>query len=111
VNAAPVLHQEHCRIFLYLIVFDRRVTPMKWFFAGLGAALCCFAVFATMGCGPDNETEAERLAKTAGDPGPANPKSKVGVAPPATGTGQEDWFKQKGNQYKDTGYPGAAKQK
>jgi hypothetical protein len=29
-----------------------------------------------IGCGADNETEADKLAKTAGDPGPANPKAK-----------------------------------
>jgi hypothetical protein len=61
------------------------------------------------GCAADNETEADKLAKTAGDPGAPNPKS-VSSAPsgPAAQT-QEEYFKQKGDPYKGTAYPGAAK--
>jgi len=63
-----------------------------------------------VGCGPDNETEADKLAKTAGDPGAVNPKAK-GDALPAPKT-QEEHFKRQLDRQKQVGaegYPGKAK--
>jgi hypothetical protein len=64
-----------------------------------------------LGCGPDNETEADKLAKTAGDPGAANPKaiSDAKEAPPAT---QEEFGKRALEAQKNAlkqGYPGVKK--
>lgn len=70
---------------------------------GLGA-------LATLGCGVDNESEAEAARKAGGDPGPINPKSKV-QAPPPPPTSQRDLMPTEGNPYAGTGYPGAKAQK
>ena len=62
-------------------------------------------VLATLGCGPDNESEAEAARKSAGDPGTPSPDSKF--TPPPAPKSQEEWMKNKGNAYEGTGYPGA----
>jgi hypothetical protein len=77
-------------------------------------ALLTLSLFGVTGCGSDNEAEANKLAKTAGDPGPPNPKGipKESVAPTASGV---EAFAQQGQaaqrqqlQTKGT-YPGGKK--
>jgi len=91
------------------IVFDRRVIPVKWFMRGLSAPLLCVGMLGMLGCGTDNDTEADRLAKTIGDPGAPDPKGKPATteAPP---TSQEEFYKRQQKQQEDTfkkgGYPG-----
>jgi hypothetical protein len=65
-----------------------------------------------MGCGPDNDTEADRLAKTAGDPGKPDPKGipQTQDAPPKT---QEEFAQRQKDRQKQMlekgGYGGARK--
>jgi hypothetical protein len=47
---------------------------VKVFTRILCGALFSASLLGAAGCGPDNETEANKLAKTAGDPGAPNPK-------------------------------------
>jgi len=42
-----------------------------------------------LGCGPDNETEADRLAKSIGDPGKPDPKGVPATPQPAANTQEE----------------------
>lgn len=67
------------------------------------------AALATVGCAEDNESEAEKLRKTAGDPGPADPKSKPDAPGPTPKT-QEDMMPKSSNPYEGAGYPGAKSQ-
>jgi len=75
-------------------------------------ALFSLGLLGVTGCGPDNETEAQKLAKTAGDPGAVNPKGlpETKQAPVTT---QEEFHKQamEGQQktFKAGGYPGGKK--
>ena len=57
---------------------------MKWFMRGLSASLLFMGILGVLGCGTDNQTEADRLAKTIGDPGKPDPKGvPATVEPPA----------------------------
>ncbi len=83
---------------------------MKTVILGMGAGLMALVMLSASGCGPDNETEASRLAKAAGDPGPANPNSKVKVRTGAPPANQGEWFKQQqedSSTNRAAGYPGA----
>ncbi len=62
------------------------------------------------GCTEDNETAANAVSKSAGDPGPINPNSKADTPPPPPKS-QEEWMKSKGDPLKGSGYPGASKKK
>jgi hypothetical protein len=67
-----------------------------------------------LGCGPDNQTEAERLAKTAGDPGAPDPKGVPTEIKTSTGpVSQEDFYKgqmqQTNSAFKKGAYPGGKK--
>jgi hypothetical protein len=90
--------------------FDRSTTPVKAFTRGLGLAVVTLAMLAVAGCGPDNDTEANKLAKTAGDPGAPNPKA-VNPTTETQVTTQQDFFKasQKNQQSNMPGYPGVKK--
>jgi hypothetical protein len=44
------------------------------FMRGLGRGLLALAILGITGCGADNETEAEKLSKGMGDPGPGTAK-------------------------------------
>ena len=84
---------------------------MKAFTVGLCLALVNLGM---TGCGTDNETEAEKLSKTLGDPGAVNSKAlpaEIKQGPPPTmldvkRQSEENQQKQYG---KGSGYPGARK--
>ncbi|MGO9470908.1 MAG: hypothetical protein ACLQIB_13840 [Isosphaeraceae bacterium] len=83
---------------------------MKWFIRGLSASLLCVGIVGVLGCGPDNDTEANRLAKSIGDPGKPDPKGVPATLQPAANTQEElrkqqqqlqnDMFKRGGNPTK-----------
>jgi hypothetical protein len=66
--------------------YNGRLPPVNLFTRGLSIALCGVGLLGVVGCGEDNQTEAQKLAKTAGDPGPANPKSIPTQASAGSGT-------------------------
>jgi hypothetical protein len=79
---------------------------------GLIASLLCVGMLGVVGCQQDNETEADKLAKTAGDPGAPDPKSVSNVAKEPPPSSQEELGKrqmQRQNEMykKGSGYPGA----
>ena len=81
---------------------------MKSLTRGLSMALCGLALFGVTGCGPDNDTEAEKASKAAaGASGGAEVDTK---APPSSA---EDYGKRQSemqrNSMKQGGYPGAKK--
>ena len=59
---------------------------MKWFMRGLSVQLLCVGMLGVLGCGPDNDTEANSLSKAAGSPGTPDAKGvpKTQEAPPKT---------------------------
>jgi hypothetical protein len=67
---------------------------------GLSAALLCVGTLGVLGCGPDNDVEADRLAKSAGDPGKADPKG-LPEAKQTPATSQQEFFKRQQEQEKD----------
>lgn len=78
----------------------------------LFASLVIVGMLGFAGCGPDNETEGQKLATKAGDPGKANPGSlpEVKQTPPRTSAeraqrGPSGTQEQLGKQ----GYPGTKK--
>jgi hypothetical protein len=81
---------------------------VKSFMRGLTVLILCLGTLGVLGCGPDNDTEADRLAKTAGDPGKADPKGipQTQEAPPKT---QEEFAKRQrertDDMFKKGGYP------
>jgi len=81
---------------------------VKFFTRGLALFVLSLGMLVFVGCGTDNETESEKLAKTAGDPGKANPKAipTTTSAPPAT---EADRGKQLQESESTKGYPGAKK--
>lgn len=67
---------------------------MSLFTRGMAIALLSLGLIGVSGCAEDNETEAQKLAKTAGDPGapaPAKVKTEGGDLPPPTSS--DDAFK------------------
>jgi len=86
---------------------------VKCFMRGLGASLLCMFLLGVLGCGPDNETEAQRLTKSIGDPGAPDPKGVPAVKDAAPPTDQAEFYKRQMQQQSDTfkkgGYPGAKK--
>jgi len=80
---------------------------VKWFMRGLSAPLLCVGLLGVLGCGPDNDTEADRLAKSIGDPGKPDPKGLPTTSQPPAKT-QEEFFKQQQQRQNDMfkkGYP------
>ncbi len=71
---------------------------MKWFMRGLSASLLCVGMLGVLGCGPDNDTEADRLAKTIGDPGKPNPKGIPTTTLEPAGTQEENYRRQQERQ-------------
>jgi hypothetical protein len=81
---------------------------VKWFMRGLTVLLLCVGTLSVLGCGPDNETEADRLAKTIGDPGKPDPKGVPAAADLPPAKTQEEVFKRQQERQKDLfkgGYP------
>jgi len=79
------------------------------FTRGLSIALCCVGLLGVTGCGADNETEGEKLANAAGDPGPPNPNSKPVTISPGSGTEDGRAKAMLENQKNMPGYPGTKK--
>jgi hypothetical protein len=83
---------------------------VKFFTRGLVLFTLSSGLLVMVGCGTDNETEAEKLAKTAGSPGEANPKGIPKSTPPVPTSEAE-----RGKQFQESqktppeGYPGAKK--
>ncbi len=71
---------------------------MKWFMRGLSASLLCVGMLGVLGCGPDNESEADRLAKTIGDPGKPDPKGVPTTTQPPANTPEEMYKQQQQRQ-------------
>jgi hypothetical protein len=61
------------------------------------------------GCGPDNETEGQKLGQAAGNPGAENPKAAKPDGTPVP-TDQKAAYEQSQKQMKNAGYPGQKKQ-
>jgi hypothetical protein len=102
-------------VFAFFVILtrflNRRVPPVKFFTRVLVLFVLSLGMFAVAGCGVDNEEEGKKLAKQAGDPGPANPKGLPTTKQP-TATSQEDRFKNSQQTQKDLGqqgYPGTKK--
>ena len=55
---------------------------MKAFTRGLCAAVVGMGLIGVAGCGPDNESEGEKLGKAAGNPGAENPNATKVEAKP-----------------------------
>lgn len=81
---------------------------MKCFTRVLVLFVLSLGMFAVAGCGTDNEEEGKKLAKQAGDPGPADPKG-LPTTKQTTPTTQEERFKAQQQTQKDAGYPGKKK--
>jgi hypothetical protein len=83
---------------------------VKWLMRGLTVLLFFVGTVGIVGCQPENETEAQRLAKGAGDPGKPDAKGvpTTTVAPP---TSQEEFGRRARQQtegmLKKGAYPGA----
>jgi hypothetical protein len=95
------------------IFHDRSLTHVKGFNQILFASLVMVSMFGFVGCGPDNESEGQKLSTKIGDPGKANPDSlpKDGAvkAPPATSQDRAARGPQGTGAMQGTNYPGAAK--
>jgi hypothetical protein len=80
-----------------------------------GLAIVVFGVglLGATGCSEDNETEAQKLAKTAGDPGAPKPSEiKGGGAELPTPTSSDEAFKRSSDPGNlPAGYPGMNKKK
>jgi hypothetical protein len=73
-------------------------------------AFAILGMVALTGCGPDNESDAQKLAKDAGSPGAANPNSKVETPPqPKSQLEHFQQTQQQQDKLKGAGYPGAKK--
>jgi hypothetical protein len=85
---------------------------VKTFTHGLCMALVTLAMMIMAGCA-DNEAEATKLAKTAGDPGAGNPNAIPPSTQPQATTVEEYAQRSLENQQKlskkGSGYPGAKK--
>jgi hypothetical protein len=83
-----------------------RTIPVKWLMRGLAVLFLGVGMFGVLGCEGSNESEAERLAKSAGDPGKPEaqgvPKEKL----PETNT-QEEFYKRQMEQQKGMMQKGA----
>lgn len=82
---------------------------MKWIMRGLTIALLCVGTFGALGCEASNETEADRLTKTAGDPGKPDPKGLPKETQPPAKTQQEQYKRQMQRQmdmFRKGSYPG-----
>ncbi len=79
-------------------------------FTRMCAAFVVTGMIALSGCGPDNETEGQNLAKSAGNPGAENPNATKVEAKPVNS--QLEHFQQSQNALKaqqGKGGPPAAK--
>jgi hypothetical protein len=82
---------------------------VKWFIRGLSAPLVCVSMLGVLGCEADNQTEADRLAKTIGDPGKPDPKGIPAAVDRPPAQTQEEVYKRQQERQKEmfkTGYPG-----
>ncbi|MGO9468339.1 MAG: hypothetical protein ACLQIB_13830 [Isosphaeraceae bacterium] len=83
---------------------------MKWFMRGLSASLLCVGMLGVLGCGPDNETEANR-GTAIGDPGKPDPKGMPATIEPPPKSQAEAYERQKkkNDEMFKGGYGGAKK--
>jgi len=75
---------------------------------GVIASLLCAGILGVLGCGPDNETEGDRLKKTIGDPGKPDPKGVPATVEPPPKNQAEAYERQKKKQdemFKSGAYP------
>ena len=82
---------------------------MKWFMRGLIAPVFCVGMLGVLGCETDNQTEADRLAKTIGDPGKPDAKGVPTTVAPPPKSQKEQYERQKQQQdemFKKGNYPG-----
>jgi hypothetical protein len=86
-------------LFCNTAFLDRR-SIVKAFIRGLCTVFVAVGLLGVTGCGPDNETEAEKLAKTAGDPGAPAPGTKQETPTPPAKTQQEYYKRIQANQDK-----------
>jgi hypothetical protein len=101
-----------CAFFPTIRFLNRGVLPVKFFTRGLVVFVLGLGMLGMVGCGADNESEGQQLAKSAGDPGKPDPKAVGKAGGPMPKSPEEHYQNQmKNNSLKDMGYPGAAKQK
>jgi hypothetical protein len=82
------------------------VFPVKFVKHGLVLFVLSLGMFVFVGCGADNDSEAQQLAKTAGDPGAPDPKSVREAGPLPTSPEEHYANQQKNNSLKNAKYPG-----
>jgi len=84
---------------------------VKWFMRGLTVPLLCVGMLGVLGCGTDNQTEADKLAKSIGDPGKPDPKGMPAAIEPPPKSQAEAYERQKQQQAETFkgGYGGAKK--
>ncbi len=93
-----------------MMVFSNgRVLTVKFFRRGLVLFVLSLGMLVFVGCGTDNETEAEKLAKSAGDPGAPDPKAKGAPGPLPTSPEEHYQNQQKNNPLQSGKYPKPAK--
>jgi hypothetical protein len=68
-----VREQSVARAFFYIPFFSGSERHVKSYICGLASTLALMGVLGTVGCSPDNETEANKASSVAKDPGPTNP--------------------------------------
>jgi hypothetical protein len=92
---------------------NRRAIPVKAFTRILCGALFGLSLLNLAGCGPDNEAEANKLAKASADPGAPNPKGVPEKPVTAPAGGYEAFARQSSdaskNVMKKGVYPGIKK--
>jgi hypothetical protein len=82
---------------------------VKFFTRGLVLFILSLGMFVVVGCGNDNEAEAEQLAKAAGDPGSPDPKAVRKEGPQPTSSEEHYQNQLKNDPLKGGKYPGAKK--
>jgi hypothetical protein len=100
-----------CRL-LHSVFFNRSAKPVKTFTHGLCLVVVALLMMSMTGCA-DNEAEATKLSKSAGDPGAPNPNAIPPSTQPQATTVEEYAKRSLENQQKlskkGSGYPGAKK--
>jgi phage tail tape-measure protein len=95
--------------FVIPLFYNRRAIEVNSFTRGLAIVLVSLGLLGVSGCAEDNETEAQKLAKTAGDPGrPSEPKVKAPQSDLPPPRSSDEAQQQRGNARKNlpSDYPG-----
>jgi len=79
---------------------------VKFYTRGLALSILSLGLLFMVGCGADNETEGEKLAKTAGDPGAPDPRAVTKAAGPLPTSPEEHYKNQQQNNSLKGKYPG-----